>query len=430
MFLFHCPTLTVTCSTSNLFRVPLTGKTIAEKPRLVIILNRFVIGGQAVDTIPLLWYLKDVFEILILYGEKERDEIEPTFLVEKYKGLHFRKIKYLRRSINPLNDFSAFFCILYALYKSKAHIVHTHGAKSGLIGRVAAWLIGVPVIIHTFHGHFFHSYFSKILSRLIAVVERTLGKITTAAIALSNNQKTELVEEYKIFPATKIKIVQLGFDFDEITNPVSLRQAFREEYSLQPDDVAIGIIGRIVPIKNHLFLVGVIEEILREKAIKCPAFFIIGDGEIRDEVEKKLQENKVSFNNKAITATNRVVFTSWLTNIYEVMNGLDIIVLTSLNEGTPLSVIEAQFFKKPVVSTNVGGVKDTMLDGITGFVVEKGDLATFCKKLQLLADNSEMRVTMGNEGFKFASEKFSKPKEVSATRDLYLALLQEKGYKF
>ena len=126
-------------------------------PRLIIILNRFVIGGQAVDTIPLAWHLSNDFDILILYGEKEKDEVEPQFLLEQYPGLRLKKIKTLQRSINPFYDVVAFFSVLRTIINFKANIVHTHGAKSGFIGRLAAFMAGVPVIIHTFHGHFFHS---------------------------------------------------------------------------------------------------------------------------------------------------------------------------------------------------------------------------------------------------------------------------------
>ncbi|MDB5249676.1 MAG: glycosyltransferase family 1 protein [Segetibacter sp.] len=401
---------------------------LTEKPRLLIILNRFVIGGQAVDTIPLAWYLKDFFDILILYGEKEKDEIEPSFLLERYKGLQLKKIKYLRRSVNPLIDVIAFFYVLYTIFKFKADIVHTHGAKSGFVGRVAAWMAGVPVIIHTFHGHFFHSYFSKTVSGFIAIIERIIGKITTSAIALSSDQKAELVEVYKVLPAQKIKIIQLGFAFDENNNDFDRsREAFKVKYGLLHNDVAIGIVGRIVPIKNHSFFVKAIQQLLSQNTVNKPAFFIIGDGDIRPQVESELRQKSISFNNKGITATNRVVLTSWVTDMYEVMTGLDIIALTSLNEGTPLSVIEAQFFKRPVVSTNAGGVKNTMQDGVTGFVVEKNDLVTFCKKLNLLIDSKEMRTAMGEEGYKFAAEKFSKQKEVSVTKDLYFTLLKQKG---
>lgn len=177
-----------------------------SKPRLLIILNRFVIGGQAVDTIPLAWHLQKDFEIRILYGEKEKDEVEPGFLLKKYPGLHLKKIRFMRRSINPFIDVLAFFSVLGSIIGFKAHIVHTHGAKSGFTGRLAAWLCRVPVIIHTFHGHLFHSYFSSTVSSFISFTERATARITTAAIALSEAQKTELAKEFRIMPAKKLKI--------------------------------------------------------------------------------------------------------------------------------------------------------------------------------------------------------------------------------
>jgi len=401
-----------------------------KSPRLLIILNRFVIGGQAVDTIPLAWFLKNDFDILILYGEKEKDEIEPSFLIEKYPGLVLKKIKYLRRSINPFSDLFAFFTVLFTILKYKPHIVHTHGAKSGFIGRITSFLSGVPVVVHTFHGHFFHSYFSRNISALIAFVERSVGKITTSAICLSPAQKQELVETYKILPASKVSIIPLGFAFDQQQSAGQCRQAFRNKYGLQPHDVAVGIVGRIVPVKNHAFFLQVAEQILAEATNTNVAFFVVGDGEVRDKVEALLTEKQIAFNNNRITAANRVVFTSWITDMYEVMNGLDIVALTSLNEGTPLSVIEAQYFKKPVVSTDAGGVRDTMIDNVTGFITNQDDLPAFKQKLQLLINNRELRETMGEAGCKFASEQFSKQNEIDRTKSFYFSLLAHKGLHF
>lgn len=409
----------------------LNKKKIAGKPRLLIILNRFVIGGQAADTIPLAWYLRNDFEILVLYGEKEKGEIDPLFLLQRYPGVLLQKIQYLKRSINPFIDLLAFFCIIGVIFKFKAHIVHTHGSKPGLLGRLAAWISGVPVIIHTFHGHFFHSYFSKRISRFIALAERVIGKITTRAIALSTSQKDELVNQYNILPASKISVIPLGFAFANESDSSFSRVNFRRNYNLQSRDVAIGIVGRIVPVKNHSFFVNAIHNILSGGYVNHPpAFFIIGDGDLRPHVEEELKQKQISFNNNAITTNTRVVFTSWLTNISEVMCGLDIVVLTSLNEGTPLSIIEAQFFKKPVVATDAGGVKDSMENGVTGFLVEKDDITTFCEKLKLLINDEELRNTMGQAGKQFASVKFSKQKEVAAIKDLCFSMLNKKGYIF
>lgn len=402
---------------------------IEGKPRLLIVLNRFVIGGPAVDTLPLAYFLMADFEILIIYGEKEEDEIEPEFLLKKYPGLKLQKINHLLRSINPLNDIIAFARLVYNIIQFNPHIIHTHGAKSGFLGRISAFVCKVPVIVHTFHGHFFHSYFSKGISRFIAVIERQTAKITTAAVALSDAQKKELVQEYKILPAPKIAIIPLGFDYD-INDKNFHRNIFRHKYGLQKNDIAIGIIGRIVPIKNHLFFVRVIEDILSAGKSSRAAFFIIGDGQLRRQVENELTKEGILFSDEKITDENRVVFTSWITDIYQVMNGLDIVTLTSLNEGTPLSIIEAQFFKKPVVSTNVGGVKDTMEDAKTGFLIPKDDVKSFSKKIELLIGDQELRVRMGEEGYKFAVQRFSKQKEVERTKELYFSLLKQKGFQF
>jgi glycosyltransferase involved in cell wall biosynthesis len=132
------------------------------------------------------------------------------------------------------------------------------------------------------------------------------------------------------------------------------------------------------------------------------------------------------FTTNVISRETRVVFTSWLTDMYEVLSGIDIIALTSLNEGTPLALIEAQFFKKPVVATDVGGVRDCMKDRVTGFLIETNDTATFGKNLTLLVNDQYLRNKMGEEGRKFASVNFSKEKEITETKELYLSLLGSK----
>lgn len=399
------------------------------KPNLLIILNRFVIGGQAVDTIPLAYELKAHFNVLLLYGEKEADEIEPAFLLELYPGLQLQKIKHLRRSVNPLTDLIAFFKLLSAIKNFKADVVHTHGAKSGVLGRAAAWIAGVPVIVHTFHGHFFHSYFSKNISRIIALVERSIGKITTAAIALSEAQKHDLVHVFRIMPFSKMKIIPLGFAGANDDNRNLQRKTFREKYNIDDETVAIGIVGRIVPVKNHQMFLQVIAQLLQQSFQQPVAFFIVGDGHVRPRLEALLNQMNIAHNQSAITSTSKVVFTSWITNMNKVMNGLDIIALTSLNEGTPLSIIEAQFYKRPVVSTNVGGVKNAMLENETGFLVASNDVAAFTEKIALLINDHQLRKAMGEKGFAFISEKYSKQAEVENTMNFYFSLLAQQQEK-
>lgn len=399
------------------------------KPRLLIILNRFVIGGQAVDTIPLAYYLQQHFEIQILFGEKEKDEIEPRFLLDKYKGLSLRKLRFLRRSINPLIDIIAFISLVAAIRKFRPDIVHTHGAKSGFLGRFAAFVLRAPVIIHTFHGHFFHSYFSRFVSRFIAFVERSIGLITTCTVALSETQKQELVNDFKIIPFRKVKIIPLGFDIVEASDSLYQRAIFRDKYQLQSKHIAVGIVGRIVPVKNHIMFLKVIKKLQKSYAHIPFCFFIIGDGGLKVELENWLQQNDISFNSEGVNANNSIVFTSWITNVEEIMCGLDIVALTSFNEGTPLTLIESQFYKRPVVCTNVGGVKDTMIDQKTGFLLNVDEIEEFALKLVSLAENEDLRRKMGETGKEFVISHFNKLNEVAITKQFYLDLLSQNSNK-
>ncbi|HEX8462169.1 MAG TPA: glycosyltransferase [Segetibacter sp.] len=397
-------------------------------PRLLIILNRFVIGGQAVDTIPLAYYLKNDFEILIIYGEKEIDEIEPVFLLQKYEGLTLKKIKELKRSINPFTDVFAFIKILSVVLNFKPDIVHTHGAKTGILGRLAAFFCRVPVIVHTFHGHFFHSYFSKGMSSLVAAVERGMTQITTAVVALSEMQRQDLVDVFKVVSNEKLQIIPLGFDALTKEEPHIYRERFRKTYALDEDVVAIGIVGRIVAVKNHQLFLRIAEKILAGKPSSRLAFFIIGDGDLRPFLEQYLIKKKIAYSTDKYSDTKKIIFTSWLTNMEEIMNGLDIVALTSLNEGTPLTLIEAQYFQKPVVCTNVGGVKDTIEDQKTGFLVESENVDAFVDKLNILIENKALRQLMGSAGKELVTKKFSKQNEVSAYRHFYFSLLNKKKF--
>ncbi len=395
------------------------------KPNVIIILNRLVIGGQAVDTIPLAYYLKENFNILILYGEKEADEMEASFLLVQYPQLQVKKITQLRRNVNPIIDFFAFIAIAIQIKKHKATIVHTHGSKSGLLGRLAAFILGVPVIIHTFHGHLFHSYFSSFTTNLIKKIETILASISTSIIALSIEQGKELSINHKIVSQKKLSIIPLGVDNTFLNeNRVENRISFRIKYGLTDNDVAIGIIGRLVPIKNLEFFVQIIINILQANH-KNIYFFIVGDGDVKQELFKMLDGANIAYNNNNNQPNYcNVIFTSWVEEMASVYHGLDLVALTSFNEGTPLSIIEAQFSGKAVIASNVGGVKDTFENELSGFLMDEFSINEYVEKILLLANNFELRNKMSNHAINFANNKFNKQKEVLAVKNLYLQLLQ------
>lgn len=397
------------------------------KPNVIIILNRLVIGGQAIDTIPLAYYLQEDFNILILYGEKEADEVEASFLLKQYPNLNTHKVKYLRRTINPLIDVLAFFALVKQIKQHQAVIVHTHGSKSGFLGRLAAWVLNVPVILHTFHGHLFHSYFNSITTRLIQFIEKCLAKISTAIIALSTKQANELTSEYNIVPINKLHIVPLGVDERNLVLDIEKnRTQFRSKYHLADNDIAVGIIGRLVPIKNHLLFLQIAEQIL-QSGIQNIYFFIVGDGDSKKELTSYLNMCKIVFNNNTDEKTSaKIIFTSWIEDMTSVYHGLDMVVLTSLNEGTPLSIIEAQFCGKPIIANNVGGVKDTFENGISGYLIDGTSIGDYVNKINLLANNPELRNTMSQQAIKFASSTFNKQQEVQTVKNIYLQLLSSR----
>lgn len=198
---------------------------------------------------------------------------------------------------------------------------------------------------------------------------------------------------------------------------------FRERFKLNSTQLGIGIVGRLAPIKNHyLFIDAAI--ILLKKNVDHLIFFIVGDGEKTNSVKRYLnQELKSVFGN--IDLINHFVFTSWYTEIEEVQNGLDIVVLTSSNEGTPLSIIEAQICGKPIVATNVGGVADTIINNKTGFVVENNNAELIAEKLLDLVSNESLRIELGKKATDFASVNFSLQKQIENTKQLYQQLLEE-----
>jgi len=398
-----------------------------KKPNILIIINRLVIGGQAIDTIPLAWYLQENFSVHVLYGEKENDEEEALFLLDMYPGLQIEKLPLLQRNISPVRDMAAYRAIKKILKKNKFAVVHTHGFKSGMLGRLAARAMRVPCIVHTFHGHLFHSYYNRFISTSIVYLERMLGRITQRIITISPQQLEEISGKFSIAPLSKTRMIRLGIDEKHFfRNVLNGRNPFKEKFKVQEADIHIGIIGRIVQIKNFTLFADVAEKVLalHPAGVK---FYVVGDGILAGHVQEILASKHISFstpeqkNEKA-----SVIFTSWAPDIAMVIQALDIVMLTSYNEGTPMSLIEAQLCGKPVVATNVGGVSDTFIGGKTGFLIPPGDAELFAKKLILLIENEELRKEMGALAVSFATENFSKKTEVQKIMDLYNECLQNK----
>lgn len=388
------------------------------KIKVLRIINRFNIGGPTYNATFLTKFLSDDFETLLIGGLPEEGESDSLHVLEEY-GVKPLLINEMKRLPNFQSDRLAYKKIKDIIKEFKPDIVHTHASKAGALGRRAAAEMKVPVIVHTFHGHVFHSYFGHFKTYLYKSIERKLAKRSTGIISISELQKKELSHEHKICSDKKITVIPLGFDLYKFQeNRQENRISTRKEYDLTEQEIAIAIIGRLAPIKNHSLFLDVIEKVAG-KTNKNLAVFIVGDGTEREKIE-----SRISGMNKF--AHVRFVLTSWIKDIGKFNAGMDIICLTSDNEGTPVSLIEAQAANIPVISTNVGGVRDVVLDGETGFIVPKKSVKEFADKLLILIENEKKREKMSQNGWAFVEEKFHYKTLVRNMELYYRKLLNEK----
>ena len=389
--------------------------------KVLRIINRFNIGGITYNVSYLSKYLEDDFETLLVGGPEEEGEDSSLYIPEGL-GLKPRVLHEFQREINLKSDYKAYKEIKKIIREFKPDIVHTHASKAGAIGRLAAIDCNVPIIVHNFHGHVFHSYFGKLKTAFYKTIERYLAKHSTAIIAISNKQKQELSEVFHIAPKDKIHVVPLGFDLTKFTlNKEKNRKEFREKYNLKDDQLAIGIIGRLAPIKNHSLFIEAIAY-LKQKGISNFKAFIIGDGDTRDVITESCKINNVTWSNNPTDDVD-VIFTSWITNVEWALHGLDIVTLTSLNEGTPVSIIEAQAAGKYVVSTNVGGIED-VLHPECGLLSDITDKPLFFNNLHSACTQKEYLQKSSEKGEKWALSKFSYMRLVDDMRQLYSHLLK------
>lgn len=390
-------------------------------PRVLRIINRFNLGGPTYNAAYLSRFLPNEFETLLVGGEKDESEGSSLHILNQL-DLKPVILNEMRRKVNPIQDWLAYNKIKQLIQDFKPDIVHTHASKPGALGRMAAFQLGVPVIIHTFHGHSFHSYFDQLTTQFYRQVERHLAAKSSCIIALSERQKEELVNQHKICSSEKVRIVPLGFDLERFQKDIEQkRKTFRANYDLSEDEIAIGIIGRLVPIKNHeLFLRAL--KIVKYRTRKKIRAFIVGDGQEKSHLISICRTLGLDFTEqKGEKAT--VTFTSWINDIDYVNAGIDIVTLTSKNEGTPVSLIEAQAANKPIVSTNVGGIENIVKTGHTALLSETNNHVTLANNLLRLIEDDELRNEFGASGWSYVYEKFHYQRLANDTAKLYHELL-------
>ncbi|MBK6830650.1 MAG: glycosyltransferase [Flavobacteriales bacterium] len=406
-------------------------------PRILRIINRFNLGGPTHNAAYLTRYLPGEFETLLVGGSQEATE-EGSHHILSSLGVEPMILPELQREVAPWRDRGAYRRIKQLIKDFKPDIVHTHAAKAGAVGRMAAADLGVKAIVHTFHGHVFHSYFGPVRTALYKNIERFLAKRSSSIIAISDKQKQELVEEHRICGEEKVSVIPLGFDLSRFQEEQTRKRAlFRRVYGVADDEIAIGIVGRLVPIKNHDLFLDVIARVSKATGRKIRAF-VVGDGEERERLQERVTELGLSqasgpyfnghgfghgVNGKPVVARATITFTSWIKEVDIVNAGVDIIMLTSLNEGTPVSLIEAQASNRPIVSTRVGGIENVVVPGRTALLSESGDVDGLAAQLTALVESDEQRRDMGDGGWAHVRDRYHYGRLVEDTAQLYRSLL-------
>ena len=388
--------------------------------KVVIIHNRLVIGGPAVAIAELINQLHSQFEFHLIVGMPLPDEEDAAYLFTPIPNLTITYLQTMHRMPSLYSDYKAYLQ-LYNIIKTIApDVVHTHGTKPGILGRLVAQRLNVHTIIHTYHGHIFHSYFSKVVSTIIVRVEKYLAKRTTYIIAISNILKNEIVDNYKIATNQQTVIIPLGLSLQHFAQSAGeKRKLFRQKYNVTNSQTAIGIVGRITAIKNMGMYVDVIKQCSMLPNFDTLKFFIIGDGDKKNSLQQQLQKAQLNFTTSNNLNDSNIIFTSWIKATDEIMNGIDILCLTSLNEGTPVTIIEAMAAQKPVITTNAGSVTDLVKHNTNGIVTEINNVDTFTNAVQLLVTNMALCAKMGINGYNFVLQHFDPAKRANEIATLY-----------
>jgi glycosyltransferase involved in cell wall biosynthesis len=391
----------------------------SEPIRVVRVIARLNMGGPALHVAYLTKGLKERgYETTLVAGSLARGESSMSFVAEGL-GVDVFPLPQLSREISPVYDTLSVLRLVGLIRRTRPHILHTHTAKAGAVGRFAAMLSGdarPPIIVHTFHGHVLRGYFNPLLSRVFRSLERRLARETTRLIAVGPEVRDDLVA-FGVAPAEKFSVIRLGIDLDlRIAGGEQHRDELRTLLGVGPETFVVGWIGRMTGIKLVpdvlLAFKGLLE--LGVDARLC----LVGDGPDRERIERAAHQLGIS---------RSTLFIGYQRDVGPYYSFFDTLLLPSANEGTPVVAIEALASGRPVVATRVGGVPDVVRDGIDGYLVDVGDVGAMSRRLAELAADPELRRTLGEAGRERVVQRYRVERLIDDVDALYRELLREAG---
>lgn len=390
--------------------------------RVLRIIARLNIGGPARHTVILNEGLQRLgYETLLVYGAVGAREGSFERLAAD-RSLASLSIPHLGRRIKAFDDVRAFAQILRLLYRWRPDIVHTHTAKAGTLGRLAALAYNATrfrrqrcAVVHTFHGHVFSGYFGPVGSAAVQWIERILARFTDCIVTISNRQREDIVSRFRIARADQTVMVPLGLELSDLVSRTMKQRGIRARLGFDASDFVVGYVGRLVPIKD---LGTLIESLaLMRGARPHVRLVVVGDGEQRKQMERAVRSRNLH---------DAVRFLGWRDDLAAIYSALDVFVISSLNEGTPVSLIEAMAAGVPVVATAVGGVPDVVRDEVTGLLCPAGDPTALACAMTRVADDVESARARARAAREFVASQFDASRLVRDVDGLYFRVLAGK----
>lgn len=380
--------------------------------RIVRIFSRLNIGGPSRHVILLTAGLNnDEFQTTLIVGREGPSEGNMHADAVTH-GVHPLIIPELRREIRPLDDLVALWKLYRTIGRLKPHIVHTHASKAGALGRVAARAARVPILVHTFHGHTFHSYFHPLTARFFRFIEARLARRTTRIVAVSESVKRDLIA-YDIADENQVVVIPLGLELDRFVTAFRWRGDLRRELGLGPNARVICSVGRLVAVKNHRLLFQAMRYVVGQ--LSDAVLVVVGDGELRRELERAAA---------SLSLGQRTFFLGWRDDLERIYADADVVVNHSLNEGTPVALIEAMAAARPVIATRVGGNEDVVRPGETGWLVEGNNPRDLADAIIHVLTHEEETERIARQAQHVALRHYGVDRLIERMKEFYLSLLE------
>jgi glycosyltransferase involved in cell wall biosynthesis len=383
-----------------------------DRIRVMRVITRMNIGGPAYHVSILGSRLDpERFDTLLVHGSEGPGEASFADLARR-EGCRVQVVEHLQPKVRPLSDLRALRELTRVVRRFRPHVVHTHTAKAGMVGRLAAVLAGRPrpVLVHTYHGHVLEGFFGPVQSRFYREAERALARVSDCLIGVSRATVDDLIR-LGVAPSARFRAIPLGLDLERFERATT-GDEFRRDVGVQGGELLLTSVGRLVPTKRLEVLLRAFARLRAANAKVRLA--IVGDGECRPALERLTAE---------LGLRDTVTFVGYMQDVTGVAAASDIATLSSNTEGTPVALIEAAAAGRPAVATAVGGVADIVLDGSTGLLVPEGDDAALAAALGKLVDDPTLRSRMGAAAREHVLGRYSSSRLVRDIESLYDELL-------